>query len=462
MCGRPCVGRGRRGRGAGSPPPAGARAMAAAGVTRGWGCPTCAPRNAHPLECILVGTASGLVACLRAALLRTTALHAHRCAARSRSGAHRSKFARACSAVRRRRWCGGALARPRAAGRTRLRGRGHVLQVAPQPGPLAVAAEAGHADAVRALLAGGANVNARGEFGRSALVVACTEPGRLDVVRALLAAGADVNAASDVFEDEGFGVGGMTALLCACENGDGELVRLLLSVGADPTVTDAQFSTPLLLAVIRGHTGAVRSLVAGGADVNAACLYGQTPLIAASRAGSASIVRALLAAGANVNAADEKGRTALSAALHYRRADVAHSLRAAGGKEGTNPHGPRQWQGEGADRRARRGRRRRGGRRQRRRVRGRGRGALVQRRRLRPAGRLHVKAACGVVRADAERTPPAAAAAGGCGARPRPTLLRRLGKGGARDACAGKRICSWTVHIEFTSRRCLHSTPLPR
>ena len=54
----------------------------------------------------------------------------------------------------------------------------------------------GHMDVVRALLAAGADVNARNNYGDTPLHEASCH-GHMDVVRALLAAGADLGARND-------------------------------------------------------------------------------------------------------------------------------------------------------------------------------------------------------------------------------------------------------------------------
>lgn len=54
--------------------------------------------------------------------------------------------------------------------------------------------------------------------------------GRLDMVRSLLASAADVNLQDD---------DGSTALMCACEHGHAEIVRLLLATpGCDVALSD--------------------------------------------------------------------------------------------------------------------------------------------------------------------------------------------------------------------------------
>uniref|UniRef100_A0A3B1J6D5 KN motif and ankyrin repeat domains 4 n=1 Tax=Astyanax mexicanus TaxID=7994 RepID=A0A3B1J6D5_ASTMX len=74
------------------------------------------------------------------------------------------------------------------------------------------------------------DVNAKAsQAGQTALMLAVSH-GRGDMVRALLTCGAQVNLQDD---------DGSTALMCACEHGHVDIVRQLLSVpGCDATLTD--------------------------------------------------------------------------------------------------------------------------------------------------------------------------------------------------------------------------------
>ncbi|XP_049601377.1 KN motif and ankyrin repeat domain-containing protein 2 [Syngnathus scovelli] len=85
------------------------------------------------------------------------------------------------------------------------------------------------------------DVNAKAsQAGQTALMLAVSH-GRGDMVRALLSCGAQVN-----IRDED----GSTALMCACEHGHVDIVRQLLSVpGCDATLTDNDGSTALSIAL---------------------------------------------------------------------------------------------------------------------------------------------------------------------------------------------------------------------
>ncbi|XP_061905762.1 KN motif and ankyrin repeat domain-containing protein 2-like isoform X1 [Entelurus aequoreus] len=85
------------------------------------------------------------------------------------------------------------------------------------------------------------DVNAKAsQAGQTALMLAVSH-GRGDMVRALLSCGAQVNIRDD---------DGSTALMCACEHGHVDIVRQLLSVpGCDATLADNDGSTALSIAM---------------------------------------------------------------------------------------------------------------------------------------------------------------------------------------------------------------------
>ena len=88
--------------------------------------------------------------------------------------------------------------------------------------PLIEAAKKGDTEKVQALLAQGADVNAKDKGGFTALMDAAWE-GHTDTVQALLAHGADVNAKDN---------NGDTALMMAKEKGHKEIVHILKEAGA--------------------------------------------------------------------------------------------------------------------------------------------------------------------------------------------------------------------------------------
>ncbi len=138
-------------------------------------------------------------------------------------------------------------------------------------------------------------------------------------VRALLAGGADVNAARG---------DGMTALHWAAETGNPEIAEILVNAGAILEVTTRLGAyTPLHVAGRRGAAGVVRVLLDAGADARAVAATGSTPLHLISGAGSAEGARHLLDAGVEVDArAGDARQTPLMFAAASDRADVVGLL----------------------------------------------------------------------------------------------------------------------------------------
>ena len=157
--------------------------------------------------------------------------------------------------------------------------------------PLMYAAENGSVDAIRAILAAGANVNSANDFGATTLMWGIADA---EKVRALLAAGADVKAKSKM---------GRTPLhMAAANDGSSATVKLLLDRGANPTERDNQQSTPLLAATAANDLASIKLLLEHGADPNDSNVAGITPLINAAGNGNLKAIEMLLARGADVNA----------------------------------------------------------------------------------------------------------------------------------------------------------------
>jgi ankyrin repeat protein len=155
------------------------------------------------------------------------------------------------------------------------------------------AAQSGDAQAVTSALTAGANGDAAGGDGMSALHWAA-ERGHAGVVRTLLDAGASAEGVTRI--------GAYTPLHLAARRGSAESVGYLLDAGLDPNAVTANSGvTPLHLAAAAfDGSEAVARLLDAGADPDAReAAAGQTPLIFAAGAGRAESVRVLLAAGAD-------------------------------------------------------------------------------------------------------------------------------------------------------------------
>jgi uncharacterized protein len=144
-------------------------------------------------------------------------------------------------------------------------------------------------------------------------VADAAQRGDAEAVRALLRQGADVNAAQG---------DGMTALHWAAATGDTSIAALVIQAGANlEAVTRLGDYTPLHLASRGGHAPVVRTLLGAGADVRAATSTGAaTALHFAAAAGNADAVSALLDAGAAVDVREAaRGQTPLMFAAAYGR-----------------------------------------------------------------------------------------------------------------------------------------------
>ena len=168
---------------------------------------------------------------------------------------------------------------------------------------LMTASRSGSADAVTLLLDRGANVNAKDTVrAQTALMWAVTEK-HPDIVKLLASRGADVNARTNVTIPKGeysparaggaagAGIirqralpkadGGMTPLLFAIRDGDTEVMRLLLELGADLEQSSGNHTSPMLIALLNGQVGIATELLERGANPNAADDYHRAALFAA-------------------------------------------------------------------------------------------------------------------------------------------------------------------------------------
>jgi len=154
---------------------------------------------------------------------------------------------------------------------------------------------------------------------------------QVDALEELIAAGEDVNARSH---------DGKTALIQACRNGLEGFARCLLAAGAEINGVDNHGRSPLMMAVYAlmqmRSPRLVPLLLAAGADPNARDDQGATALISAAGswddARGARLVGQLLAAGADPNARTADGATALSIALMYNRHAIVEVLRSTGAR----------------------------------------------------------------------------------------------------------------------------------
>lgn len=155
------------------------------------------------------------------------------------------------------------------------------------------AAHEGDVAGVSALLAGGADANARDDDRWTPLMFAAVK-GHAGVVRALLGGGANANARN---------AKGWTALTLAVSVRDPEMMQLLLGGGADADTRDDEGRTPLMRAAEENNVECLKVLLAHGVDVNARSVAGETASALAARHAHAEVLRLLEEAGARDAAA---------------------------------------------------------------------------------------------------------------------------------------------------------------
>lgn len=203
--------------------------------------------------------------------------------------------------------------------------------------PLHVAALSGREDAIKVLVKLNAQINAKDDDGRTALMAAVCSSQGPEIVELFLKLGANINA-----QDKE----GMTALDYAASAGSVQLVSMLIRLGASPNVgKGAKKSSPVVHGIEGGNLEVLKILLAAKADVNTPH-SGWSPLSKAALGRRADFVNLLLAAGANVEQKDEapSGRTPLLSAVAGGSLEVVRMLIEAG----TNANAANAYTGESA------------------------------------------------------------------------------------------------------------------
>lgn len=183
------------------------------------------------------------------------------------------------------------------------------------------------------------NVNQTNKSGYHALLLACGGEGDLEIVKILLNLGSDTGVSDEVgdtalihaaargyvtcvralVEVEKINVNqtnklGQPALLLACvEEGNKDVVKVLLDHGADPSIADNDGDTALMQAAANGYTNCVKALMASGrVDINQINKRGRHALfMACEEEENEEMVKLLLDHHVDINMQDNLGRTVL-------------------------------------------------------------------------------------------------------------------------------------------------------
>lgn len=191
------------------------------------------------------------------------------------------------------------------------------------------AAAKGDVTAIRKLASKkNAKVDARDGKGRTPLIVAAFA-GQRDAMRALVAAGANPNALDDDRYD-------MVTIAAVAD--DLPTLETALALGNKATnITSRYDGTALIAAAHLGHAEVVRKLVIAGAPLDHVNNLGWTAVIESIVLGDGGprhteTLVALIEGGANLNIADRSGTTPLHLAQAHGFREMAKIIEAAGGR----------------------------------------------------------------------------------------------------------------------------------
>ena len=213
---------------------------------------------------------------------------------------------------------------------------------------LMIAAERGDIEIVRALLNKKGDVNIEDNYEVTALALAASK-GNNDILDLLLDHGANINAHdSRALQYALFNYHSTTAIkllkrgstiqnmplhnAVSPEKESEEVVKYFLDKGADINSKDSMQYTALHFAAMLGNERVARLLVNRNIDINAKMVSGSTALHFAAQKGYINIVRMLLDKGADPGAIDSSGKTPLTLANEKGNTVIIRILMAAENK----------------------------------------------------------------------------------------------------------------------------------
>lgn len=161
---------------------------------------------------------------------------------------------------------------------------------------------------------------------RSTPLIIAARNGHAKVVRLLLEHYRVQTQQTGTVRFDGYVIDGATALWCAAGAGHFEVVKLLVSHGANVNHTTVTNSTPLRAACFDGRLDIVKYLVENNANISIANKYDNTCLMIAAYKGHTDVVRYLLEQRADPNAKAHCGATALHFAAEAGHIDIVKEL----------------------------------------------------------------------------------------------------------------------------------------
>jgi ankyrin repeat protein len=190
---------------------------------------------------------------------------------------------------------------------------------------LFAAAVKGDAAQIKQLAAKSAQVDAKDAYGRTPLHVA-TYGAKHDAMRALVAAGANPNA----LENDRYDIVTISAVA-----NDVPTLKVAIELGGSAkNITSRYDGTALIAAAHLGHAEVVRTLIEAGAPLDHVNNLGWTAVIESIVLGDGGkrhvdTLKALIDAGANLNLADRQGQTPLMLARARRYTAMVDMLKHA-------------------------------------------------------------------------------------------------------------------------------------
>ncbi len=151
------------------------------------------------------------------------------------------------------------------------------------------------------LLEHGAKLSMTGSDGKTPLHIAA-EMGHVDILKDLL----EHEASKEVL-DQAEVMSGCTPLSLACMTGQETVAILLIENNAKINMNTGY--PPIHAAAFIGNVNVVRTLISKGADVDLKDKYDESALHYACYKGHKKVVRALLECGATINSVDKRGKT---------------------------------------------------------------------------------------------------------------------------------------------------------
>ena len=119
---------------------------------------------------------------------------------------------------------------------------------------------------------------------------------------------------------------GNTLLNVAVIEGHIEIVKYLVSDGADLNQQDSSEETPLIIAIKEGKLDLIAYFLSQGADVNVKVYFNETPLHKAVDKGELEIVKLVVTNGADLNLKNNQKETPLFVAVESNQTNVAEYL----------------------------------------------------------------------------------------------------------------------------------------